>query len=284
MTSARSTSRFRLSGFADEIADDLDTQLDVLDDLGIDHLDLRSVDGTNVLDFSDTQVERIRSRLDERGFDVSSIGSPIGKVSIDADFDEHLDRFRTAMVRADDFDTRYIRLFSYWMPDESDPTTYREEVLRRMQQKVELAAENDLVLLHENEKDIYGETPARCRDLLETIDSPHFRAIFDPANFLEIGVHPYPDALLDLVEYVDYLHVKDAQFGTQGAIEPAGSGDADIPAILDALQRRGFNGFASLEPHLAEAGERGGFSGPEAFAVAATALTDCLDEVGATYE
>lgn len=276
--------RFRLSGFADEIADDLDTQLDVLQDLGIDHLDLRGVDGTNVLDLSADEVDRIRTTLDQRGFTVSCIGSPIGKVGIESDFEAHLDRFHVAMDRAVRFDTPYIRLFSYWMPEDEDPATYREEVMDRMRAKVDLAAERDLILLHENEKDLYGDTPGRCRDMLETIDSPHLRAIFDPANFLEVGVHPYPDALLDLVEHVEYLHVKDAHFGERGAIEPAGAGDAQFVEILDAFRRRGFSGFASLEPHLAEVGEKGGFSGPEAFETAMEALRACLDEVGATYE
>jgi len=272
--------RVTLSGFADEVADDLETQLDTFQDLGIDHVDLRSAWGTNVLDFTDEQVERVKRGLDERDMGVACIGSPVGKVDIDADFDAHRERVATALDRAEQFDADYVRVFSYWMPEDEDPADYREEVLRRMQEKTEMAAERDVVLVHENEKDIYGDTPARCRDLLTAVDSPHLRAAFDPANFLEVGVEPYPDALLDLVEYIAYLHVKDARFGERGAIEPAGEGDGEIPAVLAALRRRGYDGFAALEPHLAEATATGGYSGPEAFAVATEALRDCLEEAG----
>jgi sugar phosphate isomerase/epimerase len=275
--------QFTVSGFADEVASDLETQLDVFERLGIDYVDLRSAWGTNVLDFSESEIETVRDALDERGMGVAAIGSPIGKVPIEDDFEPHLDRFRTAVERAHQFDTEYVRLFSYWMPEGDDPADHRAEVLRRMERKVEIAEAEGVTLLHENEKDIYGDTPARCRDMLTTVDSERFRAIFDPANFLEIGVQPYPDALLDVVEYVEYLHVKDAQFGERGAIAPAGEGDGDIPALLDALQRRGFEGFAALEPHLASADEKGGYSGPEAFEVATDALRDCFDEVGANY-
>mgnify|MGYP000088423279 CR=1 FL=1 len=275
---------FVTSGFADEIASDLETQLDTLERLGIGRLDLRSVDGTNVLDFSPEQVERVRDELAERGFEVTSIGSPVGKVDVEDDFEPHFERFETALERADQFDTDYVRLFSYYIPEGDDPTDHRAAVLRRMQRKADRAAEAGVVLLHENEKDIYGDTPERCRDLLTAVHSRAFRAVFDPANFLEVGVDPYPEALLDVVEYVDQLHVKDARMGERGAIEPAGEGDGSIPAVLAALGRRGFRGAASLEPHLAHAGEKGGFTGPEAYEVATDALRDCFDEAAVSYE
>jgi sugar phosphate isomerase/epimerase len=271
---------YTLTGFADEIADDLDTQLDVLADLGIQHLDLRSVWGTNVLDLDPDEVATVQRRLDEHGFGVSSIGSPIGKVDIDDDFDDHLARFETAMDRAEQFDTRNIRLFSYWMPEGDDPAVHRGEVIRRTREKADRAAERDLVLLHENEKDIYGDTPARCRDLVTAVDSPHYRLIFDPANYLEIGVTPYPDALLQVVEFVDFLHIKDAVQGERGAIRPPGEGDGRITDIVRALAGRGFTGYASLEPHLFEAGKMSGFSGQEGFTTACEAFRECLDNAG----
>lgn len=284
MASPRENHGFTLSGFADEIGSDLETQLDVLEEAGISHLDLRGVEDTNVLDFSPDQVERIQRVLDERGVGVTSIGSPIGKIEITDDFEPHVERFETAIERAEQFDAEYVRLFSYYIPDGDDPADHREEVLRRMEAKTERAAEAGVTLVHENEKDIYGDTPERCRDLLTTVDSPHLRAAFDPANFLEIGVEPFPDALLQLVEYVEQLHVKDAAKGERGEIRPAGEGDGDFPAILGALADRGFEGPASLEPHLDYAGPMTGRSGPEGYRLAADALTDCLDQVDATYE
>jgi sugar phosphate isomerase/epimerase len=275
--------RFVVSGFADEIGPELATQLEVLETLGIEHLDLRRVDETNVLDFDAAEIDRVRGTLAERGIGVTSIGSPIGKIDITDDFEPHLERFERAIEMANAFDAEYIRLFSYYIPEGEDPADYREEVLRRMETKVDLAEDAGVTLLHENEKDIYGDTPARCRDLLTTIDSPNFRAIFDPANFLEIGVDPYPEGLLDLIEYVDQLHIKDAVHGERGEMRPAGEGDGQLPETLGAFRRRGFRAPVSLEPHLAHAGPRGGLSGPEAYTKAAEALFECLDEVGAEY-
>ena len=274
---------FLISGFADEIADDFDEQLAVLEKLDIGAIDIRGVDGTNVLDLTDEEAETAAEKVDGQGLSVTSIGSPIGKIGIEDPFGPHLDRLDVAIDRADQFGTDQIRVFSYYIPEGESPAAYREEVLDRTAEMVGLAEDRGVTLLHENEKDIYGDTPGRCRDLLTTIDSNAYRAVFDPANFLEIGVEAYPDALLDVIEFVDQLHIKDATKGERGEIKPAGEGDGHIPDVLDAFQRRGFSGAASLEPHLAIAGKKSGFSGPDAYEVATDALRDCLDQIDATY-
>jgi sugar phosphate isomerase/epimerase len=87
-----------------------------------------------------------------------------------------------------------------------------------------------------------------------------------------------------LAEHIEYLHIKDAVFADGVEIEPPGEGDADIPEVIEALTEDEYEGFTSLEPHLAHAGAEGGFSGPEAFQVAARAFTAVLDDIGASYE
>ena len=270
---------FTLTGFADEIDSDLETQLSVLESLDIEHIEVRSVGAQNVLDLDDDEIESVKAELDSRGFTVSSIGSPIGKVDVTDPFEPHLERFERAMDVAERFETKYIRLFSYYIPEGEDPADYRDEVLRRMRRKAELVEERGLVLLNENEKDLYGDTPGRMRDIHLAVDSPNLRMVFDPANYLELGIRPYPNALLQIVEFVEYLHVKDAKLGVRGEMRPAGEGDGRIPETLEALAARGFEGYLSLEPHLQVAGEAGGFSDEEGFRTATRALKDVLESV-----
>jgi len=278
------TDALPISGFADEIADDLDDQLETLESLDISHLDLRGVWSENALDLSEDRLDELEATLDERGFSVTSIGSPIGKIGVEDDFEPHMERLDRALELADRFDTDGVRVFSYYIPEGDDPADHREEVLHRTEVAVEKAEDAGVTLLLENEKDIYGDTPGRMRDLLTTVDSPHLRAVFDPANYLEIGVRPYPDALLQVVEYVEQVHVKDAEFGERGEIRPAGEGDGRIGETVAALHERGFDGALSLEPHLAFAGSAYGYSGPEGFEAAAEALKGELDEVSVAYE
>ena len=138
------------------------------------------------------------------------------------------------------------------------------------------------MLLHENEKDIYGDTPERCLDLVESVGSPALRLAWDSANFVQVGVaHPFDDGYAALRPHLEYLQVKDALSAT-GEVVPAGEGDGQVLLTLTALRDDGYTGFASLEPHLTDADALGGFSGPAAFGRAARAFRTLTDRIGVT--
>ena len=176
----------------------------------------------------------------------------------------------------------YIRLFSFFMPPDSDPSTHRDEVLRRMAALARAAEGHDVVLLHENDKGLYGDIPERCLDVVESVGSEQLRLVWDPANFVQCAIRPFSDAYGMLRPHVEYLHVKDALMAT-GEVVPAGQGDGEIPETLRALESDGFRGFFSLEPHLASSAASGGFSGPELFLLATRAFTGLLDAQGIEY-
>lgn len=271
----------QLSAFADEIAADLAEQITVLRSEGIHHIDLRAAWGTNVLDLTDVQATEARRQLNEAGMHVAAIGSPIGKTPIDGDFEPQLARFDRALTLARVFETQYIRVFSFYPPAgslQAEPSTWRDEVIRRLRELTARAGAVGITLVHENEKDIYGDTIDRCVDLLSRLNDPHFVAAFDPANFIQCGQEPYPAAYEALAPWIKYVHVKDAQ--ADGTVTAAGEGIAAWPELLTRLHDAGYNGFLSLEPHLAEGGRFGGFSGPARFHHASQALQGLLKGMG----
>jgi sugar phosphate isomerase/epimerase len=265
-----------LTGFADEISPELDEQLDTLADESIRFVELRSVWNKNVLDLTDDEIEKVGAAMSERGVGVSSIGSPIGKVPIADDFAPHLVRFRRALHLAKVLKAPYVRVFSFFMPAGEDRAVYRDGVLGRMGTLAKEAEAAKVILLHENEKDIYGDIPSRCLDILTQVDSPALRATWDAANFVQCGVdHPYEAGYDSLRPYVEYVHVKDALAGS-GTVVPAGEGDGEFHETISALHASGFDGFFSLEPHLASSGTYSGFSGPALFSRAAGAFKNLL--------
>lgn len=267
-----------LTGFADEISSDLDTQLDTLHSEGIRHIEFRGVWNKGVLQLSDEDLERVKEKLENRGFRLSCIGSPIGKIAITDDFHQHLDDFDRIIDIAHRFGVRYIRIFSFFIPDGDDPAVHRNEVMRRMGELVNRAEKADVILLHENEKEIYGDTGERCRDIFETCPSPNLRCAFDSANFVQCGVTPFDEAFLLLEPYVEYVHIKDALF-KDGRVVPAGEGDGQVKEVLQAMQKKNYHGYLSLEPHLSVAGTFSGFSGPDLFVTASRALKKLLSEI-----
>lgn len=266
----------RLSAFADEISPRLNQQIDVLRAEGIAFLDLRSVDDVNVLDLTDSQVTEIKQTLESAGIGVAAIGSPIGKVPIDGPLEETLARFERALQLARKMETQFVRIFSFYPPDRGEDwiPALRDEVISRLRLMTERARAADIVLVHENEKGIYGDTAERCADLLRSVDDPHLRAAFDPANFIQCGEEPYPAAYNALRRWISYVHVKDARSDAQ--VVPAGRGVTRWPEILRALHQDGYDGFLALEPHLQAGGQFRGFSGPALFREASQALQTLL--------
>ncbi len=238
-----------ISGFADEIAGDVDTQFRVLGKLGIGYFEPRGIDGKNIANLTDEEVERLKGKMKACGIKASSIGSPIGKVKLEEDFEGHFRQFQRVVEIAGQLGAKYIRMFSFYHEGGAEWTEgERAEVLSRLGRMIAYAAERDVVLLHENEKDIYGDTAERCADLMEELGCGHFRAVFDPANFVQCGQDTW-EAFEKLKGHIAYLHIKDALLA-DGRVVPAGVGDGNVERILRSLLETGYDGFLSLEPHL----------------------------------
>ena len=272
-----------LTGFADEISPELDEQVNTLAEESISYMELRSVWNTNVLDLTDKELREVKSTAAERGIGISSIGSPIGKVPVTDPFGPHLERFRRALHAAHLMEAPYVRVFSFFIPEGEEPGHYREEVIGRMGILAGEAEDSGITLLHENEKGIYGDVPRRCVEILAGVGSQALRATWDAANFVQCGVgHPHEEGYESLRPYIEYLHVKDALSGS-GKVVPAGEGDGQLPETLSALRASGFEGFFSLEPHLASSGTYSGFSGPELFRKAAGTFKVLLRKQGTEW-
>lgn len=247
-----------VSGFADEIHFSFSRQLETLTRLGISWLELRCADGIGIADMTIPQAKEYKSMLDAQGIRVSAIGSPIGKIGIDEAFEPHLESLSHIADLADIMDCRNIRIFSFYIPRDQPPESQKAQVWNRMERMIRLAEKRNLCLLHENEKDIYGDNAARCRELADQFAGPHFACTFDFANFVQCGQDTL-EAYELLAKNIAYVHVKDA-LAADGSVTVAGKGDGHVSEILRRLDADGFQGFLSLEPHLADFA---GFSGLE---------------------
>jgi sugar phosphate isomerase/epimerase len=260
----------KLAGFTDEISPNLDEQIAVCRQIGVTDLELRGVSGKNVIDFDEALRNEIKSKLSANGMGVASIGSPIGKVKVTDAWAEHFERFKIAVAAAEFFGAPFIRVFSYYPPAGGDVLRHRDEVVKRFRAKLDYIKGRNIVLIHENEKEIYGEKGPQCLDLMQTIDSPQLRTAFDFANFVQAGDPPLKNWPM-LKPYTVHIHIKDALM-RDGKVVPAGQGDGHIAEILVDAYKSGYRGWLSLEPHLAAGGQFSGFSGPKLFTVAADAL------------
>ena len=231
--------------FADEASPQLSGQIQALLENSLDGMEIRNVDGENVSALSPEKARIIRRRMDDAGLAVWSIGSPLGKADITDDFYKQTEMLKRMLEIADILGAAHLRLFSFYTP-ETDRDAWRDVVLERLGIFTEIARGSGVMLCHENEKGIFGDTAARCAELHRALPALH--AVFDPANFVQCREDAAAAWRL-LRPYVRYLHIKDAL--PDGSVVPAGCGAGHIPEILADYAARG-GAAVTLEPHLAE--------------------------------
>ena len=278
-----------ISGFSDEICADVKTQFKALNKLGIKYFEPRGINGKNISELSAAEVTDLKRLMDEYGLSASSIGSPVGKTKLSEDFAAHFERFKGVVETANALGAKYIRIFSFYHDGGEWTEEERAEVIKRLKKMSAYAAENGVVLLHENEKGIYGDTAARCADIMRELYSDSFKAVFDPANFVQCG-EDTKNAYNLMQDYIEYIHIKDAK-NSDGTVVPAGMGDGNVEWLMKQLFENGYHGFLSLEPHLGSfeglnALENGDImknlpeGGEGTFTLAFNALNKILENVG----
>lgn len=270
-----------LSAFSDEYADGLIEQCKALNGFGISYMEMRGVNGKNVSTLTKSEVHEAKTVLNDYGIQVSSIGSPLGKIKLDGDRKAHLETAKRVFETASELNAKNIRMFSFYLPEGKTREECRGQVFDELEKLVNLSEEYGVTLCHENEALIYGESPEKCLELL-TYFGGKLKCVLDMGNFVLDGYNPM-DAYKLLEKHIEYFHIKDALYA--GAIVPAGKGEAQIKEILDDYKINGKKDtFITLEPHLqtfsglnALVGKT--FENPYKYEDQKTAFTDAVEKL-----
>ncbi|MGL6225198.1 MAG: sugar phosphate isomerase/epimerase family protein [Thermoguttaceae bacterium] len=318
--------RVFLSGFSDEgVADKtISEQFAVFAALGLQYYTIRFVnlgEGIkNVMKLTKTDIQKIRQFQDQYGLNVSSLGSPIGKIKlVDVEdgtsnvyvpFEKYLEQdVKMACDLAHAFETKLIRGFSFYPPKGSDPKDYINQASDQLGRIAETCHRSDLTFGLEVETNLVGHNGFLLAELFRQVNHPAMLLIFDGGNLIMQGY----DTLDIFAQYesmkdgLGWMHIKDYQ--NPGKREKGTHVDEDkvkgfvpadqgytgheaifrdfatiLPSLEEKLKNRGVPGvFFDLEPHLKGGGQFGGFSGPDGMGVALRALCNVLDYVGIDY-
>lgn len=260
----------KLTGFADEAAPDLATQIKATQELGWNYISARGIDGTNIHDLSEEAFDRACNQLDQANIQIAEFGSFIGSWSktIHSDFADTLAEVERTIPRMQRLGTNIVRVMSYaqepWGEDQ-----HEQERFRRLRAITSRFSEAGITVAHENCMNYGGFSSGHTLKLLEEV--PGLKLIFDTGNPIfqrdrsqtetggdEGSVYPWQDAwqfYQDVIDHVIHIHVKDCRNPKSDGEEPEyvfpGEGQAYIPAILDDLKARNYKGFIAIEPHVA---------------------------------
>lgn len=228
----------RLCAFADESADRIEGQIEALKRNGISLLEIRNVNGKNVMDLTDDEAKEIRAKLDEAGIKVWSIGSPIFKKDIALPEEAHLADARRGCELAKILGAENIRMFSFYNAE-----TAHDKMLDLLKKIVVIGKEYGIKMCHENDKGLYGDNLARTKEVLDA--TPGLYSVYDPANFLQVG-EKAEDTLAALADRAYYFHIKDVVAET-GELVPAGYGDGNLKGLVSRIKG---DKVLTVEPHL----------------------------------
>ena len=291
--------------------------------MGLEYYSIRFLDVgrgiKNVLKLTLPEIRKVRQLQNEFGMDVSSLGSPIGKVKL-LDVDDGtknayvpMKKYSTGDVQkacemAHAFETKLIRGFSFYPPRGSDPKDHLPQAVDRLGQIAEMCHRIDLTFGMEVEANLVGGNGYLLAEIHRQVNHPAMVLVFDAANILVQGYGPAEvfAQYLAMKPGLGWMHIKDyrspqpmAQGGhvNEDALRnfvPADFGDGaheailrdfarTLPALEKKLGRRGIPGvFLDLEPHLKGGGQFGGFSGPTAWASPCAACCACWITWGST--
>lgn len=285
--------KFKLTAFADESSSEIMGQIEALKRNSMKYIELRGINNKSAYIYSLSEAKEFSKIYRDNGICVSALGSPVGKIGITDDFQEHFEFLKRVVEMAHIYDTKLLRIFSFYIPEGEKAEIYRNEVIDRVGKMAEYISDNGIIPCHENEAGIYGEGAEQCADLLDNIDK--LDAVFDPANFI-ITNHDIKNAYNILRGRFEYMHIKDALYETKQVV-PAGKGDGCVADILkDYSENSNRDRFLTLEPHLTvfeglsnlqheELKHKYSFnSKEEAFDAAVNALKMILEDKGIKYE
>ncbi|MBS11448.1 MAG: hypothetical protein CME19_07590 [Gemmatimonadetes bacterium] len=315
-----------LSGFADEgpVSKRAQEQFTMMRTLGMSYYTIRFIDVgqgmKNVMELSDEEIDQLKELHQQYDIQVSSIGSPIGKVKlIDVDdgtenkyvpFDEYLEKdVQRAIDLAKAFDTKLLRGFTYYHPHGTDPWPHIDQAADHLKQIVAKCESEGIIYGLEVESDLIGGDGATLAALYEKIGSDYTYIIEDVGNMEYMG-HSAESAYehyLKMKPGLGWIHIKGfcqpekkdmlgraARRGLTRFI-PVDQGDAGhemvlrdfktmVPDLDAKFKSLGVPGvFIDLEPHVKGGGQFGGMSGVDGFGVAFRALCNMLDYLGYNY-
>ncbi|MBK9166531.1 MAG: sugar phosphate isomerase/epimerase [Bryobacterales bacterium] len=261
------TNLFRIAAITDEFSQDLATALDSMAAIGMTGAELRMVNGKNVIDLTDEELDEARKMCADRGMEVISVASPLLKCTLpnSPDIDP---RFQQDMFaakygygdqgrltnRAIDIAKRLgapiIRVFSFWRTVEPDRCF--SQIVAALSDLAAKAAKQNLIIGLENEHACNIATASESVRVLNAVKHPNLKLVWDPANCYLSGEDPYPAGYGGLpADRIAHVHIKDCfiEEGHKPFWGPVGTCGIDWRGQLDALARDGYQGWISLETH-----------------------------------
>ena len=279
--------RLALAVIGDEIGPSLPEMLSFCRENDVHRLDMRTVDGRNLLGMTLAEVRALARPLKAAGITVPTFVSPVlkwpapGKApaggKVDFAFDPATcpthDPLKYAFDVAATLGARKMRVFSFLRYPGFAPA----DIDAAMDKLVDLAELFDVTVELENEPVCNVGSIAELTGFFAAVKeaSPYLRPLVDIGNSWSIGQPPTDSEIAALAPMVDLIHLKDRDFTAKRTV-PVGDGGVPWARELTRLLHHATAPeiVASLETHCPH-------DARQATAKSVAALRRIADEIGA---
>jgi sugar phosphate isomerase/epimerase len=257
---------FPIAAITDEYSPDVQAAADAMAKTGMTGAELRVLWGKNVMDLTDEELECAIAICRSQNLEIISIASPIlkcvlpGAPDVDTRFQQDIfasthtfdDQPRLAehaFKIAKKTGAKIIRVFSYWRTVQ--PEKCFDGIVVALGDLAEKAAKHGLTIGLENEHACNISTAADSARVLNAVQHPNLKLVWDPANAYISGESPFPEGYNMLPkDRIAHVHAKDCRLdGHTPLWGPVGTRDVDWKGQIAALERDGYKGWISLETH-----------------------------------
>jgi sugar phosphate isomerase/epimerase len=263
--------KLKIAAITDEFSPTLAQALPLMREIGMSAVELRVVDGKNILDLTGDELSRVREMLEAADLPIIAIASPLLKCvlpnapAVDNRFAH--DVFASKHTFADQprltdrafeiakfFGASIIRVFSYWRTVK--PELCHDSIVEALGRLATLAEKEDLMIGLENEHACNVGTAAETARIIDFIPNKSLGIVWDPANALVAGEDPFPGGYSVLPkDRIVHVHAKDCHMeGDRPVWGPLGTRNVRWKEQIEALIRDGYTGALSLETHWAGPG------------------------------
>ena len=268
----------------DQISMDLEEALQIAKKNGFSYVDLHGVWGKSIEDCSDEEVSNIQELLKKYEMKVSNLAttlffmcklkedyilksfSPTFAVTSAISLEDHLRYLEKACLIAEKINCPTLRIFPFRFPENHILVGTEEDlslIADHFKKAMVIAEKHKIIITVENCPYSHCPKPEMTLKLIQKVNHPQLKLLYDPANSYRAVVDRVPSEYLklnikdeiDLIQNkIGHIHLKnyvfDPKFEKPFIHTALCDGDLDYRQILSQLKNGGYKNTLSLEPEV----------------------------------
>ena len=255
---------FKLGTITDGISRDFEYALDTMVETGLEYVELQYLWEKQVGDLTDVDVERVKGLIEARNLKVSCISHhnlsalPVDTAVVAPAYREHITTLQRCINVAQALGTNLVRIFSFrkeMVLFGAEPVISEgawTTLMNRLEEPLQIADAAGITLVMETAISGNVTSALLARKLIDALDVPHLKVLWDPCSSLYCTEVPYPDGYEAIREHIVHVHLKDGVVNLPAATFDfcamrQGQMDPYYNDIVGALKRDGYEGAISLE-------------------------------------